>query len=428
MKHLREIFEQNRNGIPMGIYSVCSAHPLVIEAAIEHAQEKKSPVLIEATANQVNQFGGYTGMMAANFKVFVEKIAQEKGFPSKNLLLGGDHLGPVCWCNEEASSAMEKSENLIRDYVAAGFKKIHLDCSMECADDVSPLSDEIIALRAARLCQVAEDEAIKQFGSSDILYVIGTEVPPPGGTSEDPDELEVTEPDHVRKTIAVHRQAFLKDGLDDAWQRVHAVVVQPGVEFSLTSVIQYDRDKAKELNNVISETDNFVFEAHSTDYQNPENYKSLVEDHFAILKVGPQLTFALREALYALADIERHLINGKQCSNLYETCEAEMLASPKYWERFYFGSEDEKKFLRHFSYSDRIRYYWTNRKISEAVDKLIHNLSKGPIPLPLISQYFPEYYLQISKGDLKGNPESLIKAKIRSVLESYSSACIRESL
>ena len=53
-----------------------------------------------------------------------------------------------------------------------------------------------------------------------------------------------------------------------------------------------------------------VFEAHSTDYQPPESLSRLVIDGFAILKVGPGLTFALREALYALDEIAAALYPG----------------------------------------------------------------------------------------------------------------------
>lgn len=423
MNHLKNIVEQNRNGQPSGIYSVCSAHPLVIEAAIEKALEDNTPLLIEATANQVNQFGGYTGMRAADFHKFVTDIAKSKDYPASNIILGGDHLGPVCWRKENAAGAMDKADELMREYVAAGFKKIHLDCSMECADDVSPLSDEIIASRAARLCEVAEKEAHHCFGSSDILYIIGTEVPPPGGTNQKVISLEVTSSEQALKTLEIHKEAFNINDLSAAWERVIGLVVQPGVEFSHTSIIQYKPSLALKLKSLISSVENIVFEAHSTDYQTPENYKLLVQDHFAILKVGPQLTFALREALYALCHIETLLIDASNCSNLYEVCETEMKTAPDNWNTFYSGTEEEKKFLRHFSYSDRIRYYWNNPTVSEAVKTLVKNLSNHPIPLPLVSQYFPEQYPEILACKLKNNPEELVKAKIKSVLKSYSVAC-----
>ncbi len=60
MKHLTEIIETAQAGKTNGIYAVCSAHPLVLEAAIRYASANQTPLLIEATSNQVDQFGGYT--------------------------------------------------------------------------------------------------------------------------------------------------------------------------------------------------------------------------------------------------------------------------------------------------------------------------------------------------------------------------------
>lgn len=427
LQYLKTIIEQNRKGVPRGIYSVCSAHPTVIEAAVEQALEDKSILLIEATANQVNQYGGYTGMRAADFRDFVHKIVTKTGMASENIILGGDHLGPVCWQDQTSDIALEWSEQLIREYVAAGFKKIHLDCSMACLDDQLPLSDELIAMRAARLCSVAEQEARRQFDRRDILYVIGTEVPPPGGTNEEIIELEVTRPEHAAMTLKEHKRAFIKAGLEDVWNRVIGLVVQPGVEFSHTSVAQYNPDKASELKSIISSTENIVFEAHSTDYQLAENYKALVQDHFAILKVGPQLTFALREALYALSFIEQQLIDPDQQSHLVDVCEAEMTVTPKYWQKFYPGSDAKQKFLRHYSYSDRIRYYWPNPTVAAAVEKLLQNLSAVELPLPLISQYLPVLYPRVLKGQVINSPGELIKENIKTVLNDYAEACFRQT-
>lgn len=425
MDQFTNALKKNRNGEQSGVYSVCSAHPLVIEAAMEQALSDGTMLLIEATANQVNQFGGYTGMRPADFREFVEGIASKVGFARANLMLGGDHLGPVCWCNEQAEDAMEKALTLIEEYVGAGFQKIHLDCSMACADDTLWLDDITIATRAALLCEKAEQTARTQFGSSDILYIIGTEVPPPGGTNEEVPEIEVTKAEHAHKTLADHKKVFQTLGLDDAWERVCGLVVQPGVEFSHTSVVQYDPAKAATLKSVIAEVDRVVFEAHSTDYQMAEKYHDLVRDHFAILKVGPELTFALREGLYALSHIEDHLIPQAKRSNLIAVCEQQMVENPVYWSKFYQVEEKDQYFYRHFSYSDRIRYYWPNEAIKTAVDKLIDNLSAADIPLPLISQYFPKLYSAVADNKLLAEPEALVKACIKIVLLKYSSACFQ---
>ncbi|EEU5114582.1 class II D-tagatose-bisphosphate aldolase, non-catalytic subunit [Escherichia coli] len=153
MKHLTEMVRQHKAGKTNGIYAVCSAHPLVLEAAIRYTSANQTPLLIEATSNQVDQFGGYTGMTPADFRGFVCQLADSLNFPQDALILGGDHLGPNRWQNLPAAQAMANADDLIKSYVAAGFKKIHLDCSMSCQDDPIPLTDDIVAERAARLAR-----------------------------------------------------------------------------------------------------------------------------------------------------------------------------------------------------------------------------------------------------------------------------------
>ena len=272
MKDIANIIKANLNGNRTGIYAVCCAQPLVIEAAIIQAKQDNTPLLVEATANQVNQFGGYTGMYPKDFILFIHTIANQLEFPIENIIFGGDHLGPVCWVDESAEIAMQKAKDLIVSYVSAGFTKIHLDTSMSCVDDLGVLADQVIAERAAELCQVAEATALK-FGSSHLVYVVGTEVPPPGGATEEINDLELTSPMEVKATVEVHRQEFNKRGLTDAWQRVIGLVVQPGVEFDHTSIVDYDSDKAQALSECIHHFDGIAFEAHSTDYQNPQAYQ-----------------------------------------------------------------------------------------------------------------------------------------------------------
>ena len=95
MKHpLQEMMDKRRQGIRCGIPSYCSANELVIEIALRRAKERSIPVLIEATANQVNQFGGYTGMKPADFYQMVLKMAKDIDLPENMMILAGDHLGP----------------------------------------------------------------------------------------------------------------------------------------------------------------------------------------------------------------------------------------------------------------------------------------------------------------------------------------------
>lgn len=399
MKHLTEMVRQHKAGKTNGIYAVCSAHPLVLEAAIRYASANQTPLLIEATSNQVDQFGGYTGMTPADFRGFVCQLADSLNFPQDALILGGDHLGPNRWQNLPAAQAMANADDLIKSYVAAGFKKIHLDCSMSCQDDPIPLTDDIVAERAARLAKVAEETCREHFGEADLEYVIGTEVPVPGGAHETLSELAVTTPDAARATLEAHRHAFEKQGLNAIWPRIIALVVQPGVEFDHTNVIDYQPAKAAALSQMVENYETLIFEAHSTDYQTPQSLRQLVIDHFAILKVGPALTFALREALFSLAAIEEELVPAKACSGLRQVLENVMLDRPEYWQSHYHGDGNARRLARGYSYSDRVRYYWPDSQIDDAFAHLIRNLADSPIPLPLISQYLPLQYVKVRSGD-----------------------------
>ncbi|WP_345892948.1 tagatose-bisphosphate aldolase subunit KbaZ [Citrobacter koseri] len=423
MKHLTEMVEQHKRGNTNGIYAVCSAHPLVLKAAIRYAHANHTPLLIEATSNQVDQFGGYTGMTPADFRGFVYQLADSLNFPQSQLILGGDHLGPNRWQNLPAAQAMANADDLIKSYVAAGFKKIHLDCSMSCANDPIPLTDEIVAERAARLAKIAEETCREHFGESDLVYVIGTEVPVPGGAHETLTELEVTTPDAARATLEAHRHAFEKQGLSAIWPRIIGLVVQPGVEFDHTHIIDYQPQKAIALSAMVEAYDTLVFEAHSTDYQTPQSLRQLVKDHFAILKVGPALTFALREALFSLAAIEEELLPAKTSSGLRHVLESVMLDRPEYWQSHYHGDGNARRLARGYSYSDRVRYYWPDQQIDEAFARLVRNLADDPIPLPLISQYLPLQYARVREGDLNATPRELIISHIQDVLQQYHAAC-----
>jgi len=312
---------------------------------------------------------------------------------------------------------MARADTLIEANVAAGFSKIHLDCSAPCAGDPMALTDDIVAGRAARLAAVAE-----RLGSEP-LYVVGTEVPVPGGAREALDTLTPTDPDAARATIATHRQAFERAGVAGAWPRVIGLVVQPGVEFDHLQVVDYDPDATGALSRVVDEHPNLVFEAHSTDYQTPEALAALVNDHFAILKVGPGLTFALREALFALQAIEEELIDPPERSDLGEVVERRMRERPEFWQRYYAGDERGQHLQRRFSYSDRMRYYWPDSEIQAAQARLLSNLARIDVPPPLLSQHLPDQYRRVRGGLLGVDPRELLIDRIADVLRVYAGAC-----
>lgn len=427
MNPLQQLAAKYKEGKKVGMYSACTANELVIEACLERGKKDQAYVLIEATANQVNQYGGYSGMTPKDFRDYVYRIAARVGFPERYVILGGDHLGPLTFSHLPAEQAMEEAKELIRQFAAAGFAKIHIDTSMRLGGDDpnQKLATGLIAQRGAALAQAAE-AAFAEFKASNPgavapVYVIGSEVPIPGGSQEHEDQVQVTKASDFQETVAAYQDAFAAAGLDSAWERVIAVVVQPGVEFGDETVHPYDRAAAAELSKALAAYPNLVFEGHSTDYQTPLHLRQMVEDGVVFLKVGPALTFALREGLFALSMIESELLghSGRPLAKFPEVLEAAMLANPKDWQKHYHGDEHRLRLARKYSFSDRCRYYLPQKQVKAAVDLLFANLAEVEIPLGLLSQFMPMQYTKVRSGELANHPRELAKDRVVNCVEEY---------
>ena len=404
------LMKRNRAGDGGVAMSVCSAHPLVLRALFRTARRHDTIALVESTSNQVDQYGGYTGMMPADFAALVRRLADEEHFPQEMVLLGGDHLGTNTWRAKPADDAMAEACDLVQAYVKAGYRKIHLDASFPCADDRGRLSDEIVAERCARMAEVCESV----WESAPPIFVVGTEVPTPGGSRE-AEQMHVTSAEDVERTLSVFRTAFRRHRLEHAWERVVALVVQPGVEFG--EGVIHDFQPVPELARAILDHPGMVYEAHSTDYQSALGLRRLVEHHFMILKVGPWLTYALREGLFLLELMEREL-KPFIPSRFRDTLTHVMKEDPKYWDRYYSGDPGAVEFKIAFSYSDRARYYLGRKEVVEALDRLFQNLA-APVPETLISQYMPAQYFGVRADRIQPTARDLVVERICDVMELY---------
>ncbi len=411
LKALQAIVAANRNGTHVGIASWCTAHSGTLRAILRAHRDTATQILIEATCNQVNQHGGYTGMTPVMFRKFVEDLADGEGIDANRILLGGDHLGPNPWRNKPAAEAMAEAKDMVKSYVAAGFSKIHLDASMACADERN-LTEEQMAERAAELCAVAESVA-----KAPLAYVIGTEVPIPGGETEGLGAIAITRPAAVQRTFDVHKSAFNKLGLGDALTRVVALVVQPGVDFDNSSVTLYDSRKSAALTATVTTLPAAAFEAHSTDYQTQACLSGLIAGHFPILKVGPELTFAYREAVFAMAAIEGLLALPTR-SNIVAVIDDEMNKDDRNW-RPYVPEGEQQRALKLFGLSDRVRYYWPNAKIGKALEQLQQNINTSSVPIGMILQFASEECLERPHLPLS---QRIIDSKVGAVVHKYVSA------
>ena len=433
MHPIQEIIAAHKSGSHAGIFSCCSANEYALRAVMRKCKEKGLPALIESTANQVNQDGGYTGQTPKDFYHWCLALAKQEQFDPKALILGGDHLGPLTWTHLHEKDAMANARRLIHEYVLAGFTKIHIDTSMRLASDDStkPLSDSLIAQRGAELCAVAEEafsqRKKEQPNATPPVYVIGSEVPIPGGALEQ-EALGVTSSENCRATISAFRDAFEERGLSHVWTRVAAIVVQPGVEFSEDDVFVYDSEKARALCQTIKD-EPLVFEGHSTDYQPPAALRNMIRDGIVILKVGPALTFALREALFALEHIETISLRGRGAvlSGFSDALETAMLENPGYWNKHYHGDGFKQRTNRAYGFSDRARYYLNEPIVQTSISRLVKNLEK-PIPLPLLSQFMPIQYARVRDSLIPNSVDALILDRIGGCIDDYIFALEQKDL
>ena len=420
MNPLKEILLQRKESTIKGVYSACTSNDMVLKACIIKAKKTNTPLVIEATANQVDQYGGYTGMKPIDFKNMVKNLCEEIGYDFNQVILGGDHLGPLTFVKYDEEKAMDEAKELIKQYVLAGFTKIHIDTSMKISSDDqhTPLSVETVAKRAAILMEVANKAFEKRQKENDQAikpcFIVGSEVPIPGGEQEEVETLEVTKVDEFNKQVSIFKNTLPAQN----WEDVVGIVVQPGVEFGDNQVFHYDSSKAQALKQAKQAYPSLVFEGHSTDYQTKEGLRQMVDDDIAILKVGPGLTFGYRQTLFALAQIEEEM-QLEDPSNLRSVMEKVMVDDPKYWQKYYNGGEKEKQLKRAYSYSDRIRYYLPYKEVEQAIEKLRKNINNNKILLPVLYQWLPKQYQKVIRNEIKLSFEDLVYDGIGDFIDDY---------
>ncbi len=357
-----------------GIASFCCTDQSVIECVLEQAELRQEYALIEATSNQVNQMGGYVGMTPQEFVQYALEIAEQTSFDSDKLILGGDHIGPLPWRNLPAQEAMKNAEELIVACVEAGYAKIHIDTSMPLGDDPAVISPELKVERCVHLYQVAMETYEKLVAMEPNrlkpLFVIGTDVPFAGGLMT---TTAITTPETLKHTLDLYQLEFVKRGCPDAFDDISAVVIELELDFDETGT--YPHEAVEKLKPIMREFPNLVLEGHSTDYQSKETLHLMKEDGIRIVKVGPALTYAHREALLSLSQIEREVVMDSERANYPCVLESAMLENPIYWEGWYSGDEKALHQQRMHGKMDRGRYYMTLTTVQNAELKLIENLN-----------------------------------------------------
>ena len=151
-----------------------------------------------------------------------------------------------------------------------------------------------------------------------------------------------------------------------------------------------------------------------------------MRDHFAILKVGPALTFALREAIWALDQVEREWLGEEHSSQVRGTILAAMRSDPSHWRKYYHETGHALELQLQYSLSDRIRYYWPTSAVSRALTHLESSLEAAPPPPSLLHQYLPAAVGSLRRAGRPLSARNLLLDHVRQVLADYSSACRTE--
>jgi D-tagatose-1,6-bisphosphate aldolase subunit GatZ/KbaZ len=267
-----------------------------------------------------------------------------------------------------------------------------------------------------------------ETSGSPPLYLIGADVPPRGAGPAHQGTGAITDAQEFEQILTACSRAFAEAGLEDAWKRVVGAAVQSGLGYGDHEVFEYDRNRAADLFTAAKQHTDLILEATASDYQRPEHLRQLVEDGVSVLKVGPALTFAMRECLFALECMEKEIFGWTykaRLSQLGTFLDKAMRDNPVHWQSDFNGSPQDLYLALKYSRLDHTRHYWRVPMVADAVDFLIKNLKQVKIPLTLISQYLPRQYAEIREGRLKADPEEMIQASIRMVLKDYSAAVYR---
>lgn len=400
----------NKYLIKHSLPSFCTANFNVIKILIIFAKYYNLPILLESTSNQVNQFGGYTGLTPRQFYKKIDKLKKKIKIKNKQVMIGADHLGPLPWKKLNSKIALKNAKTLIKKCISLKYDKIHIDSTIVCKDDKN-LNLNLIRSRSAKIFNTVPKKDIK-----NIFFVFGSEVPFAGGGNTN--KIKPSVLNNIKVDYFLYN-SILKN-LNSNKKNKFSLVVEPGMAFS-NSKISLPKLKKFKKNLSFSKKNNFSYEAHSTDYQRLVTLKKLVKNNFRFLKVGPELTFDFYQAIKKMEKIED--TNCNQKSNIsYELMKA-MSKDNKYWKDYYKGTKKKIEFLKLNSYLDRMRYYWDSKNVKKSMIKLFKNIDT--IPQKVLKKELKlksNEEKQIDKINLK-NSDYIIFYYLNSTIKKYYLAC-----
>ena len=165
---------------------------------------------------------------------------------------------------------------------------------------------------------------------------------------------------------------------------------------------------------------NFVYEAHSTDYQPKKVLEKLVQNNFKFLKVGPELTYNFTRSLFFMNRLEKKFLKKKN-SNFKKNLYLSMKKNKIYWKDYY---KKNKNNMLLNSKLDRSRYYLNSKDVVHSLKLLkqnINSINKKKIKYFLrenIKKDYFEYY-----NEKLSNYDNIKLIFISMPLSKYYEAC-----
>ena len=421
---LIDIIEANRGGERKGIYAVESRNSTVQEAYLRQALADGSPALFEICASMLDSHGQSGRMLPDDFIANVKQIAVKTSFPRDRLFFGVNDLSPSLWQDESIESALKKTSAFISDLVSLGINKLGIHAGIPLKGDPADqlLSQEVITAREAALYQAAECAAAALPDEEKPLYVI--DVNPGQGMTED--QTNMIHKEDVENAVDRFAKTVAAAGLPEMKKRFLAARIFLGAGYDSEKVIQFGSSLLKELGGCVYGDKPVVLEVTRTDFQPQTVLDQLVENHFAFLSVGPELTYTMREVLFSMAMMENETMIGKPgvyLSNFIIELDRAMQSDPRHWQKYYTGNGFEQLVARKYSLYDRSRFYWEDKEVCKTKKRLFDNLIEYPVPLNVMRQFMPHQYERVAAGELENKPDALVMDAVRHVLRRYSYAC-----
>jgi len=409
------IILMKKNWFKKPLPSFCTSNFDVIKIILIYAKIYRLSVLIECTSNQVNQFGGYSGLKPKEFYKKIILLSKKIQLNRKYIIFGADHLGPLPWKNLNKKNAFKNAEKLLKSISKEKFEKIHLDTTIVCGNE-KKLNLDKVRSRFFELFKSIPKKKLK-----NIYLVAGSEVPYAGGGDfkENISKLKDVQNDYSIYNSIINQKKSKK--------REFALVIEPGMSFTNDKIFKPNFKNLKNISK-FSKKKNIFFEAHSTDYQRMDVLKKLVKSNFKFLKVGPELTFKYHQSLKLMLDLEKRYTPIYFRSNLNNELNKIMKKKNKYWKDYYKGSTSKINFLKFNSLLDRVRYYWNHSSVDRSKEKLFKNIDRVP------KNYIHKNLITVkkTKNILKKykmkNSELIVFNFLRKSLSKYYKACGFKSL